>query len=121
MPPRPRLDLDRFLPLKPVGFQILLSLADGERHGYAITQDIAARTSAKMRLEPGNLDRSLKALLDDGLIEESAKRPAADLDDERRRYYRLTTRGRHVAAAETTRLAALVAEARGKRWLQSKA
>jgi DNA-binding PadR family transcriptional regulator len=109
------------LPLKPVAFQILLSLADAERHGYGITQDIAGRTSARMRLEPGNLYRSLKAMLDAGLIEESERRPAPDLDDERRRYYRITTLGRRVAAAETTRLEALVAEAKAKRWLRTRA
>ena len=117
MPPRAP-DPDRFLPLKPVVFQILLSLADGERHGYGITQDIASRTSARMRLEPGNLYRSLKAMLDDGLIEESAKRPAPDLDDERRRYYRITALGRRVAAAETARLELVVAEAKAKKWVR---
>ena len=114
-------DPDRFLPLKPVAFQILLSLADGERHGYGITQDIASRTSARMRIEPGNLYRSLKAMLDDALIEESERRPAADLDDERRRYYRITALGRRVAVAETARLAQIVREAKGKKWLRSRA
>ncbi len=113
-------DVDRLLPLKPVAFQVLLSLADGERHGYGITLDIAARTSARMRLEPGNLYRSLRAMLDDGLIEESERRPAQDLDDERRRYYRLTALGRRVAVAETQRLEAVVAEARTKRWLRAR-
>jgi DNA-binding PadR family transcriptional regulator len=113
--------VDRYLPVKPVAFQILLSLADSERHGYGITQDIAGRTSARMRIEPGNLYRSLKAMLDAGLIEESERRPAPDLDDERRRYYRITTLGRRVAAAETERLEALVAEAKGKRWLKTRA
>jgi DNA-binding PadR family transcriptional regulator len=116
-----RADLDRLLPLKPVTFQILLSLADGERHGYGITQDIGGRTSARMRIEPGNLYRSLKAMLDDGLIEESERRPAPDLDDERRRYYRITPLGRRIAAAETSRLEAVVTEAKAKRWLRSKA
>ena len=74
--------VDRYLPVRPVAFQILLSLADSERHGYGITQDIAGRTSARMRIEPGNLYRSLKAMLDAGLIEESERRPAPDLDDE---------------------------------------
>jgi DNA-binding PadR family transcriptional regulator len=111
---------DAFLPLKPVAFQILLSLADGERHGYGITQDIANRTAARMRIEPGNLYRSLRTMLDDGLIEESERRPAPDLDDERRRYYRITPLGRKVALAETARLEALVAEAKGKRWLRSR-
>jgi DNA-binding PadR family transcriptional regulator len=113
-------DPDAFLPLKPVAFQILLSLADGERHGYGITQDIASRTSARMRIEPGNLYRSLKTMLDDGLIEESERRPAPDLDDERRRYYRITPLGRKVALAETARLEALVADAKGKRWIRSR-
>ena len=112
MPSRESLDVDRYLPMKPVAFQVLLSLSESERHGYGITQDIAARTSAKMRLEPGNLYRSLKTMLDDRLIEESEKRPAPDLDDERRRYYRITPLGRKVARAEMARLEAMVAEAR---------
>jgi DNA-binding PadR family transcriptional regulator len=107
-----RVDADTHLPVKPVAFQVLLSLADGERHGYGITQDIAARTSARMRIEPGNLYRSLKAMLDAGLIEESERRPAPDLDDQRRRYYRITALGRKVALAETTRLEAVVRDAR---------
>jgi len=119
MTPRARIDPDTFLPLKPVAFQILLSLADGEQHGYAITQSIAGRTSARMRIEPGNLYRSVKTMLDDGLIEESDRRPAADLDDERRRYYRITALGRKVAAAEIARLEAMVLEAKGKRWVRS--
>jgi DNA-binding PadR family transcriptional regulator len=113
-------DVQRHLPLKPLLFQILLSLSDGERHGYAITQDIARQTHARMRIEPGNLYRSLKGLLDDGLIAESERRPAADLDDERRRYYRLTTLGRRVALAEIARLEALVADAKTRRWAVSK-
>jgi DNA-binding PadR family transcriptional regulator len=113
-------DVQRHLPLKPLVFQILLSLADGERHGYAITQDITGRTHARMRIEPGNLYRSLKVLLDEGLIEDSERRPAADLDDERRRYYRLTMRGRRVAVAEIARLEALVADAKARRWASSK-
>jgi DNA-binding PadR family transcriptional regulator len=120
MPPRPSLDVDRLLPLRPVAFQILLSLADTERHGYGITQDIAGRTSARMRLEPGNLYRSLKTMLDDGLIQESERRPAPDLDDERRRYYRITPLGRRVAVAETARLAAVVADARARKWLRAR-
>src|SRR6186997_2642185 len=114
-------NIDALLPLKPVAFQILLSLADGERHGYAITQDIASRTAAKMQLEPGNLYRSLKTLIDDGVIEESDRRPAADLDDERRRYYRITPLGRKVASAEIARLEAVLAFAKGKRWMKSRA
>jgi len=120
-PSRAPADADRLLPLKPVMFQVLLSLADGERHGYGITQDIAARTAARMRIEPGNLYRSLRTLLDEGVIEESEKRPAPDLDDQRRRYYRITPFGRRVAAAETARLEALVAEAKGKRFVKGRA
>jgi len=111
--------VDRFLPLKPVAFQILLSLAEGEQHGYAITRDIGARSSAHMQIEPGNLYRSIRTLLDDGLIEESDRRPAPDLDDERRRYYRLTNLGREVAEAETARLEAVVADARRRRWVRT--
>lgn len=118
MPPHAAADIDRQLPLKPVAFQILMSLADGERHGYGITQDIASRTAARMRIEPGNLYRSLRTMLDDRLIEESERRPAPDLDDQRRRYYRITPFGRRVAAAETARLEALVIEAKGKRWVR---
>ena len=115
-----RLDIESLLPLKPVALQVLLSLADGERHGYAITQDIAGRTSARMRLEPGNLYRSLRTMLDDGWIEESERRPAPDLDDERRRYYRITPLGRRVAAAEIARLEALVAEAKARKWVRAR-
>jgi DNA-binding PadR family transcriptional regulator len=105
---------DAQLPLKPVAFQVLLSLAGGERHGYGIVQDIADRTAARLRLEPGNLYRVLKAMLDDGLIEESERRPAPDQDDERRRYYRITRFGRQVAMAEAARLEQVVADARAR-------
>jgi DNA-binding PadR family transcriptional regulator len=115
-----RPDVERLLPLKPVAFQILLALADGARHGYAIAQEISNRTHTRMRVEPGNLYRSLKGLLDDGLIEEIAGRAVGDNDDERRRYYRLTPFGRRVAAAELTRLEAVVADARGKQFAPSK-
>jgi DNA-binding PadR family transcriptional regulator len=106
--------IQRLLPLKPVAFQILLSLAEGERHGYAITQDISGRTHTRMRIEPGNLYRELRTLLNEGIIVESDRRPAPDLDDERRRYYRLTPFGRSVAAAELARLEAVVADARSR-------
>ena len=105
---------DALLPLRPVVFQILLSLADGEAHGYAIVQDISRRTAARMQLEPGNLYRSLKWMLDRGLIEESGRRPARELDDERRRYYRITAHGERVGAAESARLHELAAEGRRK-------
>ena len=103
-----------FLPLRPVVFQVLLSLAEADRHGYAIVQDIAERSSARLRLEPGNLYRHLKFLLDEGLIEEIERRPAGEKEDERRRYYRVTRFGRQVALAEATRLEAVAREARAR-------
>jgi DNA-binding PadR family transcriptional regulator len=107
-------DIQQLLPLRPVVFQVLLSLADEERHGYAIVQDIADRDSARIQLEPGNLYRTLKFMLDEGLIEESDRRPVAGKDDERRRYYRITKFGRQVALAEANRLQTLAAEARAR-------
>jgi hypothetical protein len=105
---------DELLPLRPVVFHVLLSLAEGERHGYAIVQDIVERSSGHVRLEPGNLYRHLKFMLDERLIEESERRPVAAKDDERRRYDRITKFGRLVALAETARLEALAAEARAR-------
>jgi DNA-binding PadR family transcriptional regulator len=107
-----RQDADDFLPLKPVLFEILLSLAAQDRHGYGIVQDIAERTNPRMALDPGNLYKSIRTLLDSGLIEESDRRPAADLDDARRRYYRITPLGRRVAVAEAARLRHQLAQAR---------
>ncbi len=118
MPPR---DPETLLPLKPVVFQVLLSLVDAEQHGYAIVQDIAERSSARLRIEPGNLYRTLRDMLDDELIEESDRRPAPGLDDERRRYYRITRFGHRVAAAEATRLLQLVADARARNLLKGRA
>ena len=100
-----------FLPLKPVEFLILMTVADGERHGYGIMLDIAERTAGAVRLEAGGLYRSIRRLLADKLVAESAKRPAATEDDERRRYYALTPLGRRVVAAEALRLRALVRDA----------
>lgn len=114
-------DPDTLLPLKPVVFQVLLSLLDAERHGYAIVQDIAERSSARMQIEPGNLYRTLRYMLDEGLIEESDRRPAPGLDDERRRYYRVTRFGQRVAAAEAARLVELVADARARNLLKGRA
>ena len=105
---------EELLPLRPVVFQVLLSLADGEHYGYAIVQDIADRSSARLPLEPGNLYRHLKFMLDEGLIEESDRRPVPGKDDERRRYYRLTRFGRQVALAEAARLEALAGDARAR-------
>jgi DNA-binding PadR family transcriptional regulator len=105
---------DSLLPLKPVVFQVLLSLVDGERHGYGLVQDIAERSAARIELEPGNLYRVLKAMMDEGVIEEAERRPAPDRDDERRRYYRITAFGRKVAMAEAARLDRVVADARAR-------
>src|SRR6185369_328659 len=112
--PEPVRTPDSLLPLKPVVFQVLLSLVDGERHGYALVQDIAERTAAKIDLEPGNLYRVLKSMLEEGVIEESERRPAPDRDDERRRYYRMTAFGRKVAMAEAARLDRIVEDARAR-------
>ncbi len=105
------------LPLTPAAFQILLALAGGERHGYGIMREIADGSGGKTRLGPGTLYRSIKQMLGAGLIEESGERPDPALDDERRRYYRLTAFGRRVARAEAERLAQLVDMARAKRLL----
>jgi DNA-binding PadR family transcriptional regulator len=98
---------DSFLPLKPDAFYILLVLLDAERHGYAIMQEAAARSGGSVRLRAGALYRMLRRMLDDGLVTESERRPAADADDERRRYYRVTPLGRRVMAAEADRMAEL--------------
>jgi DNA-binding PadR family transcriptional regulator len=102
------------LPLPPAVFHILLSLADGERHGYALKREIAARTDGRMRLGPGVLYGSIAKMLAQGLIEESDDRPDPHLDDERRRYYRITAFGRKVAHAEAARMRALVNLATGR-------
>lgn len=104
-------DLQTLLPLKPVELELLLALADEERHGYGLVQEIAKRTNGLVRLEPGNLYRVIKRLLADGLVEEASRRPAPDLAAERRRYYRLTPLGGRVAAAELHRMRALLASA----------
>ena len=103
--------------MRSVEFHILLALASDERHGYAILQEVAALTGGEMQLEPGTLYRALHRMLKDGWVIESARRPAADLDDERRRYYRLTPAGRREAAAEAARLQRLVTVARAHRLL----
>ena len=102
------------LPLTAAVFHILLALADQDRHGYAIILDIAERTGGALRLGTGTLYTAISRLLEQGLIEEPDERPAADEDDERRRYYRLTPFGRDVANAEARRLAALVKMARAR-------
>ena len=108
---------ESFLPLKPHWFHVLLSLADQEQHGYGIMQEVLDRTEGKVRLWPATLYGTLKRLIDEGLIAESEERPAPELDDARRRYYRLTIFGRHVLAAESERLEDLVRVIRAKRRL----
>jgi len=100
---------ETFLPLTPVVFDILVSLAHEDRHGYSIITDVRER--AGLTLLPGSLYRALNRLLDDGLIEELDARPDPALDDERRRYYRLTTLGRAVARADAARMARQVKQA----------
>jgi DNA-binding PadR family transcriptional regulator len=109
--------VERFLPLTPVVFEILLALASGDQHGYAVMQEVERRSGGAVALHAGTLYRALSRLLDDGLIDELDERPAADVDDERRRYYRLTSLGRSVARAEAARLADQVSAARTRRLL----
>lgn len=106
------MDIDVFLPLQPAAFHILMALAPGERHGYAIIQHVAERTDGAVTLSAGTLYRTIQRLLDDGLILEVDERPAPDEDDERRRYYRISPLGKKVAKAEAQRLSDLVSLAR---------
>jgi DNA-binding PadR family transcriptional regulator len=101
-------EVDAHLPLTPLSFQILLALVDEERHGYGIMKEIERKTKGRMSPATGPLYLAAQRLLDSGLIAESAKRPAPELDDRRRKYYRLTSFGRKVAAAEAERMAYLV-------------
>jgi DNA-binding PadR family transcriptional regulator len=105
-------DPQSLLPLPPAVFHILVALAEGDRHGYSIMQDIAARTDGKLRMSPGTLYGSIKRMLEDGLIVEVDERPDPENDDERRRYYRLTDFGRRVAAADAGRLQRVLNQAR---------
>ena len=108
---------ESFLPLTPARFHILMALAKGESHGYAIMQDIETNTDGHFRIGPGTLYGSIKRMLASGWIEEVDERPDPDLDDERRRYYRLTGLGRQVAEAEAGRLAGMVRLAQDARLL----
>ncbi len=108
----PEKPVESFMPLTPAVFHILLTLADGEAHGYAMMQEVARRSGGTVRLGPGTLYGAVSRLLEDGIIEESEERPDPDMDDTRRRYYRLTKLGSRVLAAETERLAELVKAAR---------
>ena len=103
---------ESLLPLSAAFFHILVALADGDRHGYAIMQDVAARTDGKVQLSAGTLYSSIRRMLEQGLIVELSKSPDPTSTDERRRYYRVTRFGRRVAAAEVDRLSALVLQAR---------
>lgn len=105
------------LPLTPAAFHVLLALADRDRHGYAIMQEVEETTDGRVAMGPGTLYGTVKRLLGVGLIEESDERPDSAIDDRRRRYYRLTGLGRRVAAAEAARLEGAVEDARSKRLL----
>ena len=105
-------EIGELLPLPPATFHILLALADGDRHGYAIIQDVEARTNGELRLSAGTLYRSIQRMLEQGLLVETRDRPAPHEDDERRRYYRITALGTAVAKAEARRLTQLVRMAR---------
>jgi len=110
-----KVDSQRFLPLKTQWFHIMLALAGGEQHGYGIMQEVLERTGGKVRLWPATLYGSIKRLIEADLIDESNDRPKPELDDARRRYYRLTTLGRRVLEAECERLQELVRTIRVKR------
>jgi DNA-binding PadR family transcriptional regulator len=106
-----------FLPLTPAVLHILLALSDEERHGYGIMREVEERTGGRTRMGPGTLYGSVKRMLGDGLIEESDERPDPAMDDQRRRYYRITDFGRRVAGAEAERLSGLVETARARKLL----
>ncbi len=108
---------DEKLPLTPAVFEILLALADQDRHGYGIMQEVEQRTEGLMKLGPGTLYGSIKRMLESDLIEDSGDRPDPELDDDRRKYYRLTKQGRQVASAEANRLDRQVQQARNKKLL----
>lgn len=105
---------DSYIPLTPVAFEILLALADGEQHGYAIMREVDRRSAGTVTLHPGTLYRALARLLETGFIEELDERPDPADDDERRRYYRITEKGRDVARAEALRLESQLATARAR-------
>jgi DNA-binding PadR family transcriptional regulator len=105
-----------FLPLPPATLHILVALTAGEKHGYALMRDVEALSEGVIKVGPGTLYGSVKRMLADGLIEETAERPDPELDDQRRRYYRLTGLGQRVCAAELGRLEALVRRAGSPEW-----
>lgn len=105
-------DINELLPLTPAVLHILLALADQERHGYSIMQEVQALTQGQVKMGPGTLYGTIKRMLQMQLIEESEERPDPDLDDQRRRYYRLSDFGRRALTAEVQRLETLVDAAR---------
>lgn len=105
-------------PLKPLVYEILLVLLDAERHGWDLARELERRGGAGRRILPGNLYRTLRGMLTEGLIEESGARPAPEEDDERRRYFRVTLLGRRAARGESERLRRLLAEAKALRLLR---
>jgi DNA-binding PadR family transcriptional regulator len=107
-------EAESLLPLPPATFHILVALADEDRHGYAVIKDVAARTGGTLKLSAGTLYRSVDRMVQQGLIREISLRPAKDMDDQRRRYYRITPFGRDVAMAEARRLAQMLDLARAK-------
>jgi DNA-binding PadR family transcriptional regulator len=112
---------DALLPLPPITLHILMALADEDRHGYAIIQDVAARTDGAVTLGAGTLYRSMQRMLEQGLIVEVRERPAPELDDDRRRYYRVTPFGLAVARAEAARLTKLIRLARASGFVPRRA
>jgi DNA-binding PadR family transcriptional regulator len=113
--------VDALMPLPPATFHILLALAKEDKHGYAVIQDVEQRTGGEIRMSAGTLYRSIQRMLEQGLIRETRDRPAPELDDERRRYYRITSFGEDVARAEAQRMASLVRMARAQGLVLSKA
>lgn len=111
-------DPNRYLPLTPIAFEILLSLAEGETHGYGILLDIVGRSGGRLRPHPGTLYRAIARLVEEGLLEELDERPDPEQGDERRRYYGLTRLGRAAGAAEAARLDAQLNAARVRRLFQ---
>jgi DNA-binding PadR family transcriptional regulator len=112
--PYTQTNVDALLPLPAATFHILLALAKEDRHGYAVIQDVEQRTGGEIRLSAGTLYRSIQRMLEQGLLRETRDRPAPELDDERRRYYRITPFGEAVARAEARRMAELVKMARAQ-------
>ena len=113
-----KIRIERFLPLTPVAFEILLALADGEQHGYSIMREVERRSGGGVVLHPGTLYRALARLLESHLIEEREERPDPEHDDERRRYYQLSALGIAVARAEAERLASQLTAARARKLLK---